>query len=186
MIFTNIKNAKDLVQQAKAPKLASLKTDATNTIYAGTTFKDSNGDSHTITLTQQDQMNNNSSAVAAMNIISTVTEGWKASTEVADHEMILQDGVYYIALAGGTTGNTMPTFPTEFSTAVDDNGVQWYKLGMLVGTDTEPINFSIQDIVSIYHTSAMYIDSVRTKYKDLAKQVNACTTKADIDKIVWS
>ena len=176
--------------QAQLAQIQALRVQCNTAIKAGfsTTV---NGVSTQITLAEggisHDQTNLLMASVAAQSVMLPGGSGaWTAGAVVAPNSVIASNGVYYLTFNGGTTGSTIPTFPTEFSVGVTDGTVTWYKMGFRVSTTGQAILVSPQDAISLFRQSLTYINSCRATLQQLKAQVLASTTPAAVSAVVWA
>jgi hypothetical protein len=159
----------------------NLKTQAGTNISSGITV-DVNGSSYVFTMSQNDQINAQaafSSALAA----SQNAKAWAASTaETAYTSVVEVNNNYYIAYTSGSTGSTEPTFTTEFSTPVTDGSVTWYLFGIVLGTTTGNVYFTVQEILSIYPQLVAAVNAQRGSYTK-AKSLATAASSASLESV---
>ncbi|MHB8914424.1 MAG: hypothetical protein ACYC4K_01275 [Thiobacillus sp.] len=173
--------AAQLLSAAQTAQIATLNQACQAAIIGG--FLDS-VTGLTITLSATDQTNALMAAQTAKYIIDK-SAAWVASAVVPQYETIVENGVYYIAMVGGTTGATIPTFPTAFQTPVTDGTVQWAMAGQLVGTTTGNVWQTPQNIVRLFQIGNNWVSSCRAQYVSLKAQVLAATTVSAVQAIIW-
>ena len=148
-----------------------------------------NGSSYTILLTNRgtsrDGIQELSAAIVSQRAIDKATQ-WVSGQVVAANSFVT-DGAsnYFITFTGGTTGTTIPTWPTAFSTPVTDNTVTWYKMGFRVSTTSGLVLTDPTSIVSLFAQSVNYINNLQYNLESLSNQVMAATTPAAVQAIVW-
>lgn len=175
--------AAELLAAAQATQTSMLSAACQSQIVAGFPYN-AEGVAYTITLSIEDQRNDMNAAIAVSHIQGAAMP-WAADAVIPDNGAVIDAGEYFIAMPGGTTGTTVPVFPTAFSTPVVDGTVTWYRFGLLIGTDTGTELFGIADIKGAYAAGVNFIHSARAKYKTLKAEVAAAATVADVEAIVW-
>ncbi len=180
----NAPTAAQLLAQAQAAQVSTLKKACATAIGAGYPFTSSTGNSYTITTSITDQLNGNGAALIAQVVMARAT-AWAASTTYAANSVVLAGGNYYLCVQAGTSGTTAPTFPSAFSTPVTDGTCSWELFGMLVPTTAGKVWMTAQNIVACYTAGALFITTQLAKLASLEAQVNAATTVADVQAIVW-
>ncbi len=165
-------------------QITTLKQSCAAAISAGYPFTSSTGNAYTITTSITDQLNGNGAALIAKGVMARAT-AWAASTPYAANSVVLSGGNYYITFAGGTSGTSAPTFPTAFSTAVTDGTCSWELFGLLVATTAGKVWMTAQNIVACYAAGALFITTQLATLASLEAQVNAATTVAAVQAIIW-
>ncbi len=173
-----------LLSQAQAAQLATLKQACATAIGAGYPFTSSTGSSYIITTSITDQLNGNGAALIAQGVMARAA-AWAASTPYAANSIVLSGGNYYLCSKSGTSGASAPTFPTAFSTPVTDGTCSWELFGLLVPTTAGKVWMTAQNVVACYEAGALFITAQLTELAGLEVQVNAATTVADVQAIHW-
>jgi hypothetical protein len=122
---------------------------------------------------------NYSLAMTAMNKAKTYT----TNTKYNPMNIILESGVYYITFNGGTTGDTKPTFPTEFGIDVVDNTVSWYKFGLLVATKSGNKYFTPQEVEGMFIQFNLITTNLRKTYDEYKSKIEAVASIKDLDTL---
>jgi hypothetical protein len=167
MIFIN---QDKVVEIEKEQILNLLKTKIQAKITGGFTF--GSDIIKTDLVSQQNGNANFSLATNAMRAAKT----YATNTNYNPMDIILDEGVYYITLNGGTTGNSKPKFPTEFQVGVTDNTVTWYKFGLLVATKNDNKYFTPQDIQKMFIQFNVIVTDLRKTYDEYKSKIEAVTT----------
>lgn len=168
-------------------KINTLRNDCTNSIYSG--FNTSiNGANITITLKEDnnthDQTNALMASMAAQGTMQKATL-WTANTKYYPNSVIVSNATYFMTFSGGTSGNTQPVFPTNFSVNVQDGTIQWYKMGFRVSTSNGAILVDPPTAVSLFEQGIVFVNSQREKYGILKSQVLAANTSNAVSLITW-
>ncbi len=168
--------------QAQASQIALLSRTCQSNIIAG--FQSSAlGSLQTITLSTTDQTNALMAATVAQKCEMTAVS-WAAGATVGANAFVMSGGVYYIALAGGVTGTTLPVWPTAFQQAVTDGTVTWAIFGIMVGTTNGNMWATAQQIIQLFGEGTMFVNTQRATYNQKKAAVMACTTIAEVTSIV--
>ena len=131
----------------------------------------------------QDQANNLKNLTLSQ--LAIQSPKWAASTGVSLNSAVFIGTTLCLCTTAGTTGSSAPTAPADFSILTTDDTAVWKKLGFLVNTGKGRVYFTPQDIIKISQEVAFILNKALTKYDSLKTQIAACTTQADLDKIVW-
>ncbi len=171
----------------KQQNINSLKNDCTNSIYSGFNIT-INGVHTTITLKEDNNTHDQTNALMA----SMAAQGamqksgmWTANTTYYTNSVIVSNSTYYVAFTSGTSGNTQPTFPTEFSVTIQDGTIQWYKMGFRISTANGVIIVDPPTAVSLFEQGLFFVNSQREKYGILKSQVMSANTVNDVNMITW-
>jgi hypothetical protein len=181
--FNLIKITEKEYKQLISPTLDELKEQAKNKLKSKIQSKITGGftfGSDTIKtdlISQQNGQANYSLAVQAMQNAKEYT----TNTSYNPLDIIVDNGVYYITFNGGTTGDTKPTFPTEFQVGVKDNTVTWYKFGLLVSTESDNKYFTPQDIESMFIQFNLMTTDLRKTYDEYKNRIEAVTSIEELD-----
>jgi hypothetical protein len=165
------------LEELKTSLVNSLKSKIQAKITSGFTF--GSDTIKTDLIAQQNGQANYSLAVSAMGNAKT----YKTNTKYNPMDIILDNGVYYITLNGGTTGSTKPTFPTDFQVGVTDNKVTWYKFGLLVSTKSGNKYFTPQDVGSMFIQFNLITTNLRKAYDEYKSKIEAVTSIKDLDTL---
>jgi flagellar basal body-associated protein FliL len=130
-------------------------------------------------ISQQNGQANYSLAMTAMNN----AKKYAISTSYNPMDIILDNGVYYITFDGGTTGDTKPTFPTDFGIDVVDNTVTWYKFGLLVATKNGNKYFTPQEVGSMFIQFNLITTNLRKAYDEYKSKIEAVASIKDLDTL---
>jgi len=171
-------DAKSVLILNKSVKTQVIKSDLQNyllsyTLASGTVIKNS----------LQDQANNLKNIALSQQAMQA--NKWVASTDVTLNSVANINGTICLCTTAGKTGTAAPTPPTKFGTAVTDNTAAWKLLGFLVNTDKGRVYFTPQSVLEMSQEIALILNEALTKYDKLKAQIKACTTQADLDKVVW-
>ena len=146
-----------------------------------------NGTGYQISLAGNDAVGSLSSAVASQTLLLQNPQ-WAASTAVTAMESFaVVDGSLLVCSASGTTATTAPTPPTSFGTPVTDGTAEWELYGRgfdLVGGGI--VTLTAQEIINAAMQAEAYIHAMKIKREQLLAQINAATTVAEVEAIVWS
>lgn len=148
-----------------------------------------NGVSTLVTLkqggTSHDQTNAIMVAMMAQAAISQA-KAWKPLTVTAPLSTITDNkGTYWVTFTGGTTGASLPSLPTDFSTFVTDGSVQWYKTGFRIGTSNGTVIVDPVTAVSLFGQGVVFVNDARARYEQLKIEVLAATTPSAVQSINW-
>ena len=148
-----------------------------------------NGVSTLVTLkqggTSHDQTNAIMVAMMAQAAISQA-KAWKPLTVTAPLSTITDNkGTYWVTFTGGTTGASLPSLPTDFSTFVTDGSVQWYKTGFRTGTSNGTVIVDPVTAVSLFGQGVVFVNDARARYEQLKIEVLAATTPSAVQSINW-
>jgi len=164
--------------QLQTAKMQTIKSNLQNyllsyTLASGTVIKNS----------MQDQANNLKNIALSQQAMQA--NKWVASTDVTLNSVANISGVICLCTTAGKTGTAAPTPPTNFGVTVTDNTAAWKLLGFLVNTDKGRVYFTPQGILEMSQEIALILNEALTKYDTLKAQIKACTTQADLNKVVW-
>ena len=176
-------NATELAA-AQSQQVASLNSACAGAITAGFTSS-ALGSVNTYTLSTTDQFNLQAAYNAATYAKASATT-WAANMAVEQYEVVSSGGNFYVAMTGGTTGATAPTFPTAFQTPVTDGTVTWALAGWLLGTAAGNQWHTAQQVIAVYQQYLDFVATCRGVYTALVKEVNTATTGAEVLTVIWS
>jgi hypothetical protein len=172
-----------LLAQAQATQIASLKSSYQSAIASipitinNTTYQLDNSPASQTT---------NLNLAMSMQVIMSSAQPWAASTAVSLGSYCTVDGSYLFCTQAGTTGKTAPTPPTAFGTPVSDGTAAWELLGRNVDmADGTFVLMTPQEILSGSQQAEMYLHTQKSKLVALIAQVQAATTVASVQDIVW-
>jgi hypothetical protein len=173
---------------AQTSQIALLRISCTQAIFTGFTTV-VNGLPYTITM-REDNVNHDQTNILGImisaNYILSTAKLWNAS-QIVNPNIYCTDGNgnYYITFAGGTTGTTEPTWPTQFGVAVTDNTVTWYKMGFRISTLQGRIFSDPLTSINIGQQFLLYKNQMQAQYDALSDQIMQATTEADVQAITW-
>lgn len=148
-----------------------------------------NGTTYTVTLrqggTNHDQTNAIMASIMAQGAIQTA-KVWAPLKTVTPLHVITDGTDYWVTFAGGTTGTTQPAMPTAFSVGVMDGTVEWFKVGFRISTNQGIIIVDPVTAVSLFGQGVVFVNNMRAQYDQLKIQVEAATTVAAVQAIIWS
>ena len=171
--------------EAQAAQNALLNTACAAAIVAGFAGRSATGAAVDLTLSQNDQSNGQAAFSATM-AASQMAGAWAAKTAYPANAMVKNTaGQIYVAMVGGTSGAEEPAWPTAFQQGVTDGTVTWMLFGWLLGTTTGNQWFDAADILTLFAQAGQYVNAMRATYSALAAEVNAATTIAAVQAIVW-
>ncbi len=179
----NAPTAAQLLAQAQTAQIALLKISYQSAIA-----------SIPITINGTDYQLNNSPAsqtanlnlAMSMQFLMSSAQPWAASTAVSLGSYCTVDGTYLFCAQAGTTGKTAPTPPTAFGTPVSDGTAAWELLGRNVDmSDGTFVLMTPQEILSGSQQAELYLHTQKTKLVELIAQVQAATTVAAVQKVIW-
>jgi hypothetical protein len=128
----------------------------------------------------------NLNLATSMQVIMSSAQPWAASTAVSLGSYCTVDGTYLFCAQAGTTGNSAPTPPTAFGTFVSDGTAAWELLGRNVDMANGTfVLMTPQEILSGSQQAEMYLHTQKSKLVALIAQVQAATTVASVQDIVW-
>ena len=169
--------------QAQATQLQSVGLACQSTIFAG--FQGVlNGNPVTITLSANDQSNNNM-AVSVTLAVMGQSLPWKANTAYAANQTVIANGDYFLCAQAGTSGASAPVFPTAYQVPVVDGTTAWMRYGQVIGTSAGNQWASAADIKTNAAIGADFINVQRARYATLCAQINAATTVAAVQAITF-
>ena len=168
--------------QAQATQIALLSQTCQSNIIAG--FQSTAlGSLETITLSATDQTNALMAATVAQKCEMSAIP-WAAGATIPANAFVLSGGVYYIALASGVTGTTLPVWSTAFHQTVIDGTVTWAIFGIMVGTGNGNMWATAQQIIQLFGEGTLFVNTQRATYNQKKAAVMACTTVAEVILIV--
>ncbi|SHF36052.1 hypothetical protein SAMN02746095_02969 [Acidocella aminolytica 101 = DSM 11237] len=167
---------------AQAAQLAALNQACASAITAGFSAT-INGASATVTLSASDQANMTMNAATAQTALQAAA--WASGATYAKNALVIVGGVPLVTFSGGVSGTAAPAAPTAFQSAVTDGAVTWYKLGFWLGTSTGNVMIAPADMIQVCGEMVAHISQCRSKYETFKAQVQAATTVADVQAIVW-
>jgi len=143
------------------------------------------GSKFTLSNSLQDQTNSLLAISTSQQVLQSPAH--KLNTAYKLNDVVNLNGTIVICSAAGTTDkNTAPTTPTDFGVEVADGTAGWKLFGQLLGLYPTGIQFfTPQDIIYLTAQSNEYITYQRRWYGKIKAQIKACTTQADLDKVVW-
>ena len=169
--------------QAQAAQLAALSASCQAAITAG--FSSSAlGTANAYTLSITDQTNLLSAYTAAQ-AAQANAKGWAAAAAVPLYEVVLAGSAYYLCLQAGTTGAAAPAWPAAMQQVVTDGTVQWALAGWLLSTAAGSQWHTPAQVIAVWQAYLAFVNGCRATYAALAAQVNAATTVAAVQAVVW-
>ena len=175
--------APQTVAQAQATQLATLSAACQGAITAG--FASSAlGSASTYPLSMTDQTNLLSAYTAAQAAMANA-KAWEANTGADLYEVVLVGSATYLCLQAGTTGATAPAWPAAMQQVVADGTAQWALAGWLLGTAAGSRWHTPAQVVAVWQAYLAFVNGRRATYAALAAQVNAATTVAAVQTVVW-
>jgi hypothetical protein len=179
----NAPTAAQLLAQAQTAQITSLKSSYQSAIASipivinGTDYQLDNSPASQTT---------NLNLAMSMQVIMSSAQPWAASTAVSLGSYCTVSGAYLFCSQAGTTGSSAPTPPTAFGTSVSDGTAAWELLGRNVDmSDGTFVLMTPQEILSGSQQAEMYLHTQKSKLVALIAQVQAATTVASVQDIVW-
>ena len=144
-----------------------------------------NGVTYTVGATPLDQSNLNSMATSVLASISQA-KPWSANTSYNPGSIIEYYGNYLITKAGGTSGSSEFTAPSEFQVGATDGTVTWYLFGCLVALAGGGSQwFTPQEFSSAYAQGMAYITDMRSVYHNLVNSLSTYQSVSQINDVQW-
>jgi len=144
-----------------------------------------NGTNYQIDNSSAKQTENINTAMS-MQTVMAQAPAWTASTAVAFGSYCKVNGVYLYCSTSGTTGSSAPTPPTTFGTPVTDGTAAWELLGRHVWLSDGTMQlFTPQEVLSGATQMEAYLHQQNVTLASLMAQVNAATTVAAVQAVVW-
>jgi hypothetical protein len=144
-----------------------------------------NGTTYQIDNSQARQTGNVNLAVS-MQAVMAQAPAWTASTSVTAGTYCNLDGTYMYCSTSGKTATGAPTPPSAFGTPVTDGTAAWELLGRHVWlADGTMQLFTPQEVLSGAMQMEAYIHQQNVTLASLMAQVNAATTVAAVQAVVW-
>ena len=174
--------AAELLAQAQAEQKGVV-TQAYNTAtdYAPVTL---NGQTYQVDNTPAKQALNLSLAITANAAVRS--SAWAADTEYAAGQTCSVNGVILFCSTPGKSGSTAPTPPTKFGAPVTDGTVEWELMGRKVYLkDGSFVLMTPQQILSAFQQGELYLHQMSDQLEGLMEQIDAATTVAEVQAIVW-
>ena len=174
--------AAQLLAQAQAAQKA-LVTQGYNTAtdYVPVTI---NGTAYQVDNTAGKQALNLSLAITANAAVQS--SAWAADTEYTAGAYRNVGGVILFCSTPGKSGTSAPTPPTTFGTPVTDGTVEWELMGRKVYLqDGSFVLMTPQQILSAFQQGELYLHQMSDKLVSLMEQIDAATTVAEVQAIVW-
>jgi len=175
--------AAQLLAQAQAAQISALKQSWAKALAVvpvtinGTTYQIDNSPA---------RQTANLNLAVSMQTVMAQAPAWKASTAVAAGSYCNLNGVYLYCSTAGTTGSSAPTPPTTFGTPVTDGTAAWELLGRHVWLATGTMQlFTPQEVLSGAMQMEAYMHQQNVTLDSLMAQVNAATTVAAVQAVVW-
>ncbi len=173
----------------QAQQAALITQSATSAIDAGFTSS-ANGTALFYTLANNDQRRALMTGQVATQGMASAT-AWAASTPYAVDATILVDGVYYVCVVAGTSGTAIPTaWPTAFATPITDGTCEWCLFGLQLKTLQNGVKVKVwltpQQITKVLKNGTTWVNACDQQLAALVTQVQAATTVADVQAVVWS
>lgn len=109
---------------------------------------------------------------------------WTASTAVASGGFMTVNGELLVATVGGTTGTTVPTVPAIGETVIDGT-VTWQLFAHTFDFASGPVTLSASQVMSLFYSVEAYLGQQRTTLHTLLNNIQAATTVAEVQAIVW-
>ena len=171
-----------LLQQSQTAQKATIQQAYnTATDYVPVTI---NGTAYQVDNTAGKQALNLSLAITANAMMQA--PAWAASTEYTAGAYCNVGGVILFCSASGKSGTASPTPPTTFGTPVTDGTVEWELMGRKVyPQDRSFVLMTPQQIMSAFQQGALYLHQMSDKLVSLMEQIDAATTVAEVQAIVW-
>lgn len=174
--------AAELLAQAQAEQKGVV-TQAYNTAtdYVPVTI---NGTAYQVDNTAAKQALNLSLAITANAAVQSPE--WAADTEYTAGQTRSVSGVILFCSTPGKSGTSAPTPPTAFGTPVTDGTVEWELMGRKVYLqDGSFVMMTPQQILSAFQQGELYLHQMSDKLVSLMEQIDAATTVAEVEAIVW-
>ena len=111
---------------------------------------------------------------------------WAASTAYASGAYCSVGGVILFCSTAGKSGTSAPTAPTVFGTPVTDGTAAWELLGRKVYLQGGSfVYMTPQQIMSAFQQGELYLHTQSDLQESLIAQINAATTIAEVQAVVW-
>jgi len=111
---------------------------------------------------------------------------WTASTSVTAGTYCNLNGTYLYCSTSGKTATGAPTPPTAFGTPVTNGTAAWELLGRHVWLENGTMQlFTPQEVLSGAMQIEAYMHQQNATLDGLMAQVNAATTVANVQAVVW-
>lgn len=134
------------------------------------------GTSYSLDMTTSGLVSNLAKVLTAGNIVNS-TADWAADTEYGANAMANVGGVILFSSAGGKSGATSPTPPTEFQTPVTDGTVEWSLMGLLINLANSRIAWMTpQNAVSAFSQAMLSLTDAEAVYLGLINEIDSFTT----------
>jgi len=128
----------------------------------------------------------NISQAMSMQTIMAQAPAWTASTPVVSGTYCNLNGVYLYCSASGKTAASAPTPPTTFGIPVTDGTAAWELLGRHIWLTNGTMQlFTPQEVLNGAMQIEAYIHQQNLILSGLKEQVNAATTVAAVQAVVW-
>ena len=109
-----------------------------------------------------------------------------ADTEYTAGQLCSVSGVILFCSTPGKSGTSAPTPPTAFGTPVTDGTAEWELMGRKVYLqDRSFVLMTPQQIMSAFQQGELYLHQMSDKLVSLMEQIDAATTVAEVQAIVW-
>ena len=128
----------------------------------------------------------NISQAMSMQTIMAQAPAWTASTPVVSGTYCKLNGVYLYCSTSGKTAASAPTPPTTFGIPVTDGTAAWELLGRHIWLTNGTMQlFTPQEVLNGAMQIEAYIHQQNLILSGLKEQVNAATTVAAVQAVVW-
>jgi len=142
------------------------------------------GDKFILANNLQDQTNSLLAVSTSQQVLQS--PAYKVSTTYELNDVVNLNSTILICSTAGKTDSSACTPPTDFGVEVKDGTAGWKLFGQLLGLEpTGAQFFTPQDVIYLTAQSNEYITNQRQWYGKIKAQIKACTTQADLDKVVW-
>jgi len=122
----------------------------------------------------------------SMQTIMAQAPVWTASTSVTAGTYCNLNGTYLYCSTSGETATGAPTLPTTFGTPVTDGTAAWELLGRHVWLEDGTMQlFTPQEVLNGAMQMEAYMHQQNVTLDGLKAQVNAATTVANVQSVVW-
>jgi len=142
------------------------------------------GVANTYTLSITDQTNMLSAFTAASTAL-TGAKAWAANAAAGQYEVVLVGGAYYLCLTAGTTGAAAPAWPSAMQQVVTDGTATWALAGWLLSTGAGAQWHTPAQVIAVWQAYLAYVNGCRATYAGLVAAVNAATSVAAVQAVVW-
>lgn len=174
--------AAEILAQAQSAQIAlvtqgyNAATDYVPVTIDGTTYQVDN--------TAAKQPLNLSLAITANTAVQS--SAWAADTEYTGGQTRSVSGVILFCSTPGKSGTSAPTPPTAFGTPVTDGTAAWELMGRKVYLQGGSfVLLTPQQILSAFQQGELYLHQMSDKLVSLMEQIDAATTVAEVQAIVW-